>query len=196
MDLQRGGDAALGEWIRAVVYADDAGSPGAKVAQSADQRIVGVTYPRQWITFPLSGPIYNLPYWLAWEAGESNQIAGIGAETTGGVEKYRRDERGSDSSDSHPTGDSIDPFGTVAGTGTVKYLDVRHLHPHRPHRRRGESLDLPERAVGQSSAYAHGIADTANNLTHPAGVAVDLDDWAIFNKKLTAVQIATHYAAR
>jgi hypothetical protein len=196
MDLQRGGDAALGEWIRAVVYADDAGSPGAKVAQSADQRIVGVTYPRQWITFPLSGPIYNLPYWLAWEAGESNQIAGIGAETTGGVEKYRRDERGSDSSDSHPTGDSIDPFGTVAGTGTNKYSMYATYTPTGRTGDEGKAVIYLNGQLDSSSSYAHGIADTANNLQHPAGVAVDLDDWAIFNKKLTAVQIATHYAAR
>lgn len=196
MDLQRGGDAALGEWVRAVVYADDAGSPGAKIAQSADQRIVGVPYPRQWITFPLSGPIYNLPYWLAWEGGESNQIAGIGYETTGGVEKFRRDERGSDSSDSHPVGDSIDPFGTVAGTGTNKYSMYATYTPTGRTGDEGKAVIYLNGQLDNSSAYTNGIADTVNNLTHPAGVAVDLDDWAIFNKKLTAVQIATHFAAR
>lgn len=196
MDLQRGGDAALGEYIRAVVFQDVAGAPGAKVAQSADQRILGISYPRQWVTFPLTGPIYALPYHLGYEAGESSGIAGIGSEPTGGNRTFRRDQRSSDAGDSHPVGDTVDPFGTPGGTDAVKLSVYATYTPTGRTGDEGKALIYVNGQLDNSAAYAHGIADSANPVLFASATQVQIDEPAIFNRKLTQQEIAYLYSSR
>jgi hypothetical protein len=196
MDLQRTGDAALAEYIRAVVYADSGGAPGARIAQSADQRIFGLTYPRQWVTFPLSGAIHALPYHVGFEAGESSFIVVIGSEPSGGTRTFKRDQRSSDAGDSHPVGDAVDPFGTPAGTDAVKLSVYATYTPTGRTGAEGKALIYLNGREDASSAYAHGIADSANPLVFAANAAISIHKPAIFNRKLTPVEIAQLYSAR
>jgi hypothetical protein len=60
----------------------------------------------------------------------------------------------------------------------------------------GQAVLYVDGVLDNSAAYTRGITDSANNLQHPAGLAVTLDDWMIFDRRLTAEEIAMLYASR
>ena len=204
MDLQMVGDASLAQYVRAVVYEDLGGVPGALLAESVDQRLGtgvkgvagGARGERAWITFPLTCSLFPGSYWLGFMGGESNGICGIGYFTSGGIRDYKYDDHGYDANDASPTSGAPDPFGALAGADAAKLSAYGTYTATGRTGAEGQALLYINGRQDATVPYAHGIADTANNLQHPTGLAVDLADWAIYNKKLTAIQVATHYGAR
>lgn len=206
MDLQRVFDTTDAEFVRAVVYKDAGGVPGELVAQSADQRLGvnasgaggGPATERLWITFPLSGALFAGDYWLGFEGGESNGAFQCGGETTGGSRKYRRDDRGQ--SNSYPVSASVDPFGAAGGSDAVKLSVYATYTPTGRTGAEGKALIYVNKQLDNSAAYAHGIADSANDLifapSDGSGCPVQIDEPAIFNRKLTPVEVAYLYSAR
>jgi Concanavalin A-like lectin/glucanases superfamily len=190
IDLRRAPDATLYQNVKAVVYGPGtASNPGAYRGASDGFRFDPTTLVPGFISFPTSAPFYAGDVWLGWTCGGSNGNSGqleIGTESSGGARAAR----------AASYADPPYPYGTATTTDAKKFAIYANYTATGRTGDEGNALIYLNGVQDAISAYAHGIADTANNLQHPAGVAVDLDDWAIWNKKLTAVQVATHYAAR
>ncbi len=196
MDLKGSGGAY--QDVAAVVYEDDNGAPSDLLAQSDSQRM-GLDNIRRWVTFPLSCSVFSGDVWLGFVGGAifSTVLSSmaIGYETSGSTRKVKS----SPVSDGDPntvinTADS--PFGTAALSDSDKFAIYANYTPTGRTGAEGKAVLYLNGVESASVSYAHGIGDSANNLQHPAGAAVDLESWAIYNKKLTPVQVATHYSAR
>lgn len=200
VDLQRYYDATSNQDLAAVVYeVNDDGSFGRLLGQSAPQRLGG-TSDRAWVVFPcvcsafpglvglgvVSGAIF----------GSDLTSMMIGYENTGGTFRQRNSVVSDGTVVTGINGTAADPFGAPVVTNASQLAIYANYTPTGRTGAEGKALIYLNGQLDNSAAYAHGIADSANNFQHPAGVAVDLDDWAIWNKKLTLVQVATHFNAR
>jgi hypothetical protein len=184
MDIQRVFDTTLDEKLRAVVYADSGGAPGRKLGESDEQTLTSAA--RAWYTFPVDVAVPAGPVWLGFIAGESSGQFQIGYESTGGNHAYKNDSY---------SGGSADPFGSPAGTDALKLSIYANYTATGRTGAEGKALIYLNGQQDNSSSYTGGIADTANAISFAPSVAVTLDEPSIWNKKLTPVQIATHYAA-
>jgi hypothetical protein len=195
MDLKRVQDTTNNEWVAAVVYRDSAGVPGIKAGQSDPIQLSNVSVVgRQWVSFPVNAVIPAGVCWLGFVAGsESGQFA-VGTETSGG-QRVRRNAPVSDTSNFQLTGDAPDPFGSYTGSDTGRLSIYANYTPIARTGDEGKALLYLNGVLDASMSYAAGIGDTANALSFAPSVAVKLDDWSIWNKALTPVQVATHYAA-
>lgn len=197
MDLQRYYDSTGPEYVAAVIYTDNDGAPDQLVAQSSPQLLSNGS--RQWVTFPVAGAVYPGAVWLGFIGGAifGSDVTSmlLGYEGSGGTRRCRNNPVSDGSQNFTGTADSS--FGTTYGLAdSVRLSLYANYTPTGRTGAEGKALLYINGQLDSSGTYAHGIADTANNLQHPTGFAVDLDDWAIFNKKLTAVQIARHYSSR
>jgi hypothetical protein len=128
-DLQRASGATLAEYMRLVVYADSAGSPGAKKIQSNERRMnhtsdpAGYPLTRQWITFTLPASVDLLAgdYWIGVIASESSGQVEIGYEGSGGSRKVQNDTYSDGASD---------PFGSPAASDADIYAVYATYTPY------------------------------------------------------------------
>lgn len=203
-------DAPYSQDVAAVVYGDTASLPSNTVAQSDGQLLISTTQggpiplaiggASVWWTFPLTGTIYRSQYyWLGFAGGAlhtaDTPVLLIGATTTGGLLKGRNSVVSEDS-DGPASSAATDPFGTPTLSNTT-ILDVyANYTPTSRTGDEGRAIIYIDGAVDNYASYSHGIADTTANLQHPAGLAVFLDDWMIFDRKLTAEEVAVLYASR
>ncbi len=179
--------------MRAVVYADDAGDPGALVATS-DIQVLDLPNPA-WrsptlVTFPLSAAIpagdYHLGYIADTVAGPLNKaVLAIGCNTTGGTTSRRPDSVTSPS----------DPFGAVSNASTELLAIYATYTATSRTGNEGKALIYINGSRNVSSAYTGGVADNANALNVCPTVAAQVDELSIWNRALSSVQIATHYTA-
>jgi len=199
-DFQRYYDATGLQDLAAVVYeVDDTGALARLLAQSAGQRL-GSDATRAWVQFNLSCSAFqgNVGLGIVSGAVLGTDLTNmqLGYEAAGGSSKARKSVVSDGTAASGITGGAVDPFGTPVISNASTLAIYANYTPIGRTGAEGHALIYLNGVQDATTAYTHGIADTANNLQHPAGVAVDLDDWAIWNKKLTAVQVATHYASR
>lgn len=192
-DLQRVHDATNDEWCAAALYKDSAGSPGALVAMSAPQKLTFTS--RTWVTFPLSGALYTGDYWLMLVGGSESGQFKVGYETSGGSRKWRA-AAVTDGTTFTMTGTVPDPFGTVVSSDSGKTSIYCNYTATGRTGDEGKALIYLNGVLDNSSAYAHGIADTSNNISVVPSIAATIDEVSIWNKKLTNVQVARHYASR
>lgn len=200
-EIQRIHDATANQWVVPVLFEDVAGTRGRLLGKGAPVLLDPMLYvAKTAITFPLAAGLQPGDCWPGLIGGFVGGSSGtssflISGETTGSTRAWRAAAISS-SSEFLSTGDPPDPFGAAVATDAAKLtLSVNYTQTGRTGAE-GKALLYLNGVEDNSSAYTHGIADTANNLQHPAGVAVDLDDWAIFQKKLTPLQVAMHYASR
>lgn len=196
MDVERVFDTTLNEWVAAVVYKVASGVLVAKVAQSAAIQL-GASVPvgRAWVTFPINAPVFAGDVGLGFVGGSNNGQFKIGHETTGGTRKWRA-AAVTDGSTFQLTGQTPDPFGTPVGSDAKKLSIYANYTPTGRTGAEGKALIYLNGVEDASSAYTRGIADSANALVMASGVAVQLDEPMIFNRKLTPVEIAYLYSAR
>jgi hypothetical protein len=179
--------------MRAVVYSDVAGAPGALVTQSP----VLTLYPptplwRAWtpVSFPLESVVvpagnYHIGYIADTVAGVFKAPLVVGRETTGGTTSRRPDSVTSPS----------DPFGTVVSSNADQlaiYLDYSAVGRTG---NEGKVLLYINGARNVTGVYSGGIADTANTVQVCPTLAAQVDEISIWNRALSSVQIATHYTA-
>jgi hypothetical protein len=195
MDLQKAVDATLYEWVAAVVYEDSAGVPGAKIAQSAAQNLGAALTSRQWVTFPVNGVAQPGPVWLGYVGGSNSNRTRIGQETTGGTRKWRNDSV-TETSGYTLTGETPDPFGSIVSGDSGRFAIYANYTPLARTGDEGYALLYINGVEDAKTAYAHGIADSSSATDFASTVACSIDEPSIWNKKLTAVQVATHFAAR
>jgi hypothetical protein len=179
--------------MRAVVYADVAGAPGALVTSSPVQTL-NPPSPQwrnwTWVTFPLTPAVvpagsYHIGYIADTVAGISKAPLVVGRISTGGVTSRRNDSVSSPS----------DPFGTVTSSNAdllAVYLDYTAVG------RTGNEAKALLYINGvrvASSVYSAGAADNANPFEIASNVAMHVDEVSVWNKALSPVQIANHYTA-
>lgn len=204
MDIQRDNSHPYSQWVAAVLYADAGGQPGPLLAQS-DPVLVDAAYAtRQWVTFPMSATVYQGFYWPGFVGGNAFTGASeypvvlVGKETSGGTRRYRHDAVTS-AGGSYPLGAASDPFGTSTPDSILLAVYANYTALARTGAE-GKALLYVNGALDNSVAYTHGIAATASDTffapTDGTGHAVQLDEVSIWNKKLTASQVAAHYNAR
>ncbi len=180
--------------LRGVVYADNAGAPGALVAVSPEpvlyyQPPTPALRSWTWVSFPVSAAVPAGDYHIGVvsdTAGPPGKVAiFVSRDTTGGVTSVHNDS---------VTGPS-DPFGTILGS-TADNLSVYCDYTAVARTgNEGKALIYINGARNVSSVYSGGIADTANAVEIAPAVAAQVDEVSIWNKALTPVQIATHYNA-
>jgi len=195
--------------VAAVIYRDTAGAPGEKLAQSDGQFLVstslGGPIPLSnvgsvWWTFPLEASLYRgSNYWLGFAGGalhtSDTTVLVIGATTTGGQLRGKNSVVSEDGDG--PASQSVDdPFGTPALTNTTKLDVYANYTPTSRTGNEGQAVLYVDGVLDNSVSYTSGIADSTNNLQHPTTLAVTLDDWMIFNRRLTAEEVAMLYASR
>ncbi len=191
VDMKRVKDATLPQNLRAVVFGPSgASTPGEFLGASDSARYTSPDPSRAFISFPTDGiAFYAGAVWLGvfsgGSDGNSSQLE-LGHETTGGTRAWK--------SDSYP--DPATPFGTPTGTDAKNFAMYANYTATGRTGDEGFALLYINGVLDASTAYAHGIADTANNLVFASNAAVSIDEASIWNKKLTPVQVATHYAAR
>lgn len=177
--------------VIALVYADEAGAPGALVAQSAPQNINDESLWRNptFVAFPVAAVVPAGTYWLGFMGLDPYPGAGlyVTGASSGGTTKSGADTF-SDGAE--------DPFGTVAGT-TADLLSVYATYSAVGRTGlEGKAAIYLNGAVDQSAAYTDGIADTANAFQHATtDAAVIADELSIWDRALTAVEFANHYRA-
>ncbi len=198
-DLNHYSDAGVTpQDLVAVVYADDNGEPGQLLTQSPAQRLT--TTGRRWVTFPLSCSVQAGDVWLGIVSGailgSDSVVMQIGVETTGGTHRAKNSSVSDGTVVTGIDGTPTDPFGTASVSDANLFAIYANYTPTGRTGAEGKALIYLNGVQDASTGYTHGIADTSNNLQHPTGGAVDMDAWSIWNKKLTPVQVATHYAAR
>lgn len=197
--LQRGGDVSSPEWIAPVVYRDGTSlDPGALAAQGDPQLIYPSARTPTAYTFTIDANVYAGPIHLGLvggaEFGLETSTISIASAATGGVHKYRACSVSS--SDGSLTGTVPDPFGAVFNTDTINPTIYANYTPTGRTGAEGQALIYLDGVLDSFSSYTHGIADSSSNLQHPTGLAVVLDEVTIWNKKLTAEQIALDYSVR
>lgn len=203
IDLARNPNVGANQWLAAVVYQDDGslptGLPGAKLAQSASQLIgnVGAYYlpARAWVTFPVDCVVYPGKVWLGFVGGNASDRLLIGQEGSGGKRAWRHADV-SDSSTYALTGSAPDSFAAPTATDTGRYSNYANYTPLARTGEEGHALIYINGVEDARSAYTRGIADSTSDTVFAEDCACQIDEPAIYNKKLTAVQVATHYAAR
>ena len=204
VDLQRVNDAIYGSWIAPLIFADNAGAPGALVVQGEavqvdlEPQLVGGVWqntPRLWINLPVSATLQPGDYWFGFVVGAYGSQVKLGYDTVGGTSHKWRGATVSDSSSFQLTGNVADPFGAVVGTDTKKLALYATYTALARTGEEGRSLLYVNGVLDNFGAYAFGIGDTANAWSGPETPA-DLDEWSIWNRALSAVEVARHYAAR
>ncbi len=200
MDLQRYTDAgATPHDMAAVVYEDDNGAPGALLSQSDPQRL-GADPTRTWVQFDLTCSVFAGDIWLGFVSGailgSETAVMLLGYESTGGTVKGKNSSVSDGTVATGINGRASDPFGTAVISNTEEFAIYANYTPTGRNGSEGHAVLYLNGSSAGSVAYTHGIGDSANNLQHPAGAAVDLESWAIYNNKLTPVQVSTHYSSR
>ncbi len=203
-----------GQDCAAVMYADEGGMPGAKMAQSPGQYLVSTTFGgpiplnkpslapnnRIWWTFPLEATVYRgLYYWLGLVGGalhtSGTTVLLVGCDATGGT-RYLKNAAVSSSSAGPADQGVDDPFGAPAST------DAKSLAVYVNYTATGrtgaeqKALLYMDGLLDASGSYGHGVADTPAATLFADTLALDLDDVAIYAYALTPAQIAVHYASR
>lgn len=198
-DLVRFSDHPYPQWIAAVLYDDNAGEPGELVFQSAPLYIDAAYAVRSQVVIPASGVLYPGFYWRGmvggnvFAGGSEHPVTLLGVDNTGGTRRTKNAvvTNGGDFS----LGNAPSSFG-AAGVSDAK--DIAVYCDYTPLARtgaEGKMLIYLNGALDNSTAYTAGITDSANAVTGPT-FDVGLDDLAFYNDKLTAAQVARHYAAR
>ena len=179
--------------MRAVVYADSAGSPGQLVTMS-DVVLLNQPTP-QWrqatlVAFPLNPVVvpagtYYIGFAADTQAGIPKPALAIACDSTGGNTFY--------------TNDDVTNVDTTFGT--VNFATTQVLGAYCDYTavgrtgNEGKALIYIDGARNISATYSGGIADTANALQVCPSLAAQVDELSIWNKALSSVQIATHYTA-
>jgi hypothetical protein len=199
LGLIRTSDATSPEWLAAVLYADNAGSPGALLAQSMPQ-LISPTETFAFVAFDAQAVLYPGAFWQGVIAGSGFAEFGpisLAYETSGGVGRKSGSHGVSDSGSTDWTGSAPDPFSTVGSTDVDDKLSI--YSDYTPLARTGDeghALLYINGQLDNSASYTGGIALSASPIAIAPSLAVTIDELSIWNKKLTNVQVATHYAAR
>lgn len=208
MRLSIESSAPYSQDIAAVIYEDDAGSPGDKVGQSAGQLLAPTTLGGSipltnqgsiWWEFPVEAAVYAGFYWLGFAGGalhtSNTTVLVCGANATGGTRRGRNSVVSA--SDSGPASQEVaDPFGTPTLSDSLN-LDVYANYTATG--RKGDegraNLYINGR-LDQFATHTHGVADSTDPITMASGLALQLDEVSIWDRKLSAVEVAAHYASR
>ncbi len=185
--------------MAAVVYDDDGGTPGNLLTQSDPQRF-GVDPSRRWATFTTDCVAFPGDIWIGFVSGAilANEVLSIqvGYESSGGTTMGKNSVVGDGTVATGINARASDPFGTPALSNSNKLAVYVNYTPINRNGSEGHAALYLNGSSSGSVSYTHGIGDSANNLQHPVGAAVDLESWAIYNNKLTPVQVSTHYSSR
>jgi Concanavalin A-like lectin/glucanases superfamily len=178
----------------AVVYADNAGVPGALITKS-DVQVLNTPTPQwrawTWVNFPLTPAVvpagtYHIGYVADTVAGPlGKSVLVIGSDTTGGTTAKRPDS---------VTGPS-DPFGGVSVSTTNTLAAYCNYTAISRTGFEGKVLMYIDGARNVTANHGAGITNTANTLDVCPALAAQVDEISIWNKPLTSVQVATHYTA-
>ncbi len=205
VDMKRYFDSPAYGNAAAAVYRIAGGVPTDLVDQSPGQRVGGPDSTRHWFTFPVDASVYRGTVGLGMVFGAHLSADSIvmttGFNLTGG-QTWAKNAVVTDTDTNTIGSDSPDPFGTpgtITQNGLQTVYDMAIYANYTPTARtgsEGQAVLYVDGVLDNSTAYTRGIADSANNLQHPAGLAVSLDEWMIFDRKLTAEEIAILYASR
>lgn len=175
-----------------VVYADNAGVPGALVTASPVSYLYPPNPPRGtfgWVSFPVSAAVPAGTYHIGCvtdTVGPPGKVAIFARNDASGGATSRRNDS--------VTGPS-NPFGSVS-SATAAVLPVYCDYvPVTRTGTEGQALIYVNGALNASAAYSSGVADTANALEVCPALTAQVDELSIWNKALTAVQVATHFTA-
>jgi len=205
VDMKRYFDSPNYGNAAAVVYRIAGGVPTDLLDQSLGQRVGGPDSTRHWFTFPVDASVYRGTVGLGMVFGAHMSADSIimttGFDLTGG-QTWAKNASVTDTDTFTIESDSPDPFGTpgtITANGLQTVYDMAIYANYTPTARtgnEGQAVLYVDGVLDNSAAYTRGITDSANNLQHPAGLAVTLDDWMIFDRRLTAEEIAMLYASR
>lgn len=182
--------------MSAVVYADNAGLPGALVTKS-DPLTLSPPLPAwrspTWVRFTLTPIVvpagtYHIGYVADTLFGGpgSKPVLSIGADSAGGNTSYQ----GGDNPDSPPS-----PFGARSrNTANVLAAYCDYNATSRTGLE-GKALIYINGALNVSTPRTDTIVDSTNSLQICPSLAATVDEVSIWNKPLSPVQIATHYTA-
>lgn len=203
MSLQRHRDAPTFQDMAAVMYADSAGAPGAKLAQSAGQYLGSTalgTQPIAWVAFPIDSVILeqNDYVWLGYAGGANHSgdttVMTIGLDSSGGVHKGRNSVVSASSAG--PASQAVaDPFGTAALSDDDVLAVYADYTPLARTGDEGHALIYLDGQEDNRAAYSSGITAGTNALTGPQ-FDVRLDELLLWDRKLGPVEVAQLYAAR
>jgi hypothetical protein len=198
MDLVRTHDATSPEWLAGVAYNVDAGLTTALGGQSAP-RLIQPSDTRAWEPFPMAAPVYPGDVAIGFIAGSGSaefSPISIGYETSGGTCKEKAAVvTGGDGVNF--TGTAPDPFGTPGASNSQKFAVYANYTPTGRTGAEGRALIYVNGQLDNFSAYTHGIADSANDILFASGTAVQIGGRpAIFNRKLSPVEVSYLYSAR
>jgi len=205
VDMKRYFDSPNYGNAAAVVYRIAGGVPTDLIDQSVGQRVGGPDSTRHWFTFPVDASVYRGSVGLGMVFGAHLSadfiIMTTGFDLTGG-QTWAKYADVTDTDTNTIETDSPDPFGTpgtITANGLQTLYDMAIYANYTPTARtggEGQALLYLDGVLDNSASYTAGIADSANNLQHPSGMAVTLDEVMIFDRKLTAEEIAILYASR
>ncbi len=206
VDMKRYFDSPAYGNAAAVVYRIAGGVPTDLLDQSPGVRVGGPSdSTRHWYTFPVDASVYHGVVGLGMVFG-AHMSADFIVMTTGfnlsGGQTWAKNADVTDTDTFAIGSDSPDPFGTpgtITQNGLQTVYDMAIYANYTPTARTGDegkAVLYVDGVLDNSTAYSRGIADSANNLQHPAGLAVSLKDWMIFDRKLTAEEVAILFASQ
>jgi hypothetical protein len=208
IDMQRYFDSAsYYASCAAVVYRIAGGVPTEVLGQSASQNVGGPDGTRRWWTFPIGASVYRgtvgLGMMYGGNPGSNFIVMTTGFDAAGSGTLWAVNSQVTDTGTWTITGSAPDPFGTPSAspfsggaTSTQNMAIYANYTPTARTGNEGQAILYLDGVVDNSASYTRGIADSANPLQHPTSLAVTLDDWMIFDRKLTGEEIAILYASR